>query len=284
MKKIFMVLMLASMFVACGTGAKVDKLTNTNDSLQNAVLQKDSIINDAFSSISEIAENINRITDREKLITAQAVGEISKPVKVQIADNINAINELLEKNRVTIARLQASASKLKEANVRIDALQTLVEQLQEQLQQKDAQLAQLSDKIKSLNIEVAALGRTVVNLESDKSDLQDTVVEQQTQINTVYYIVGLEKELVKKDIIDKKGFIGRTRVVSDNASMTDFTKGDARTTERIAIGKTKAKIVTSHPEKSYMLVMGAKNVVEELVITDKEAFWSNSKMLVVSYK
>ena len=54
--------------------------------------------------------------------------------------------------------------------------------------------------------------------------------------------------------------------------------------ERIPIGKAKVKIVTAHPENSYMLVKGAKDVVEELVITDKDAFWKNSKMLVISHK
>lgn len=284
LKRISIITLLATIFVACGDKAQVQNLATSKDSLMMVVAQKDSIINDAFSSISEIAANIDQITQREKIVTTQAVGDLSKSAKAQINDNINAINELLEKNRITISRLQGSANKLKAANVKIEALQKLIEQLQAQIQDKDSQLAQLADKIKALNVEVAALGRTVVNLESDKAQLEGTVTEQENTINTVYYIIGVEKELVKKDIIDKKGFIGKTRTVSDNATMTDFTKSDARTLERIPVNKAKIKIVTNHPTNSYMTVMGDDKVVQEIVITDKEAFWSNSKILVVSHK
>lgn len=284
LKRISIITLLAAIFVACGDQAQVQNLATSKDSLLTIVAQKDSIINDAFSSISDIAANIDQITQREKIVTTQAVGDLSKSAKAQINDNINAINELLEKNRITISRLQGSANKLKAANVKIDALQKLIEQLQAQIQNKDAQLAQLSDKIKTLNVEVAALGRTVVNLETDKAQLEGTVTEQENTINTVHYVIGVEKELIKKDIIDKKGFIGKTRTVSDNATMTDFTKADARTLERIPVNKAKIKIVTNHPTNSYMTVMGDDKVVQEIVITDKAAFWSNSKILVVSHK
>lgn len=287
MKKILILAAVAAMAASCGPkGDAQDPMAMANDSLSHVIAAKDSIINDAFNSIGEIAANINQIAERENLVTKQtsAGGELTKPVKEQVAENIMAISELLDKNRATIARLQVSAKKLKEANVKIDALQTLIAQLQEQLDQKNAQLAALTDQVKALKIEVESLGHTVSNLENDKTELQGTVAEQDAQLHTVYYLVGNDKELVQKNIIDKKGFIGKTRVVSDNASMSDFTKADDRSVERIPVGKAKVRIVTSHPENSYMLVKGAKDVVEEIVITDKAAFWKNSKMLVVSYK
>lgn len=287
MKKILILAATAVSFASCDskTGTP-DPMAQANDSLVQVIAAKDSIINDAFSNIGEIADNINRIAERENLIARQtsAGGELTKPVKEQIAENIVAISELLDKNRATIARLQVSAKKLQAANVKIDALQTLIAQLQEQLDQKNAQLAALTDQVKTLKIEVEALGHTVSNLENDKVELQETVADQDAQLHTVYYIVATDRELVEKDIVDKKGFIGRTRVVSDNASMADFTRADDRTVERIPIGKTKVRIVTSHPENSYMLVKGSKDAVEELVITDKNAFWKNSRMLVISHK
>lgn len=286
MKK-FLVLAAAAVFVSCGPKAeKPDTTAMVNDSLAQVVAAKDSIINDAFNSIGEIAANINQIAEREKLVTRQtsAGGELTKPVREQIAENITAIGELLDKNRATIARLQVSARKLQAANVKIDALQTLIAQLQEQLNQKNAQLAALTDQVKALKIEVQALGHTISNLENDKAELQGTVADQDAQLHTVYYIVASDKELKEKGIVNKKGLIGRTRVVSDNASMDNFTKADDRTVERVPIGKAKVKIVTAHPQDSYMLVKGAKDVVEELVITDPNAFWQNSKMLVISHK
>ncbi|WP_298062146.1 hypothetical protein [uncultured Rikenella sp.] len=287
MKKILILAFGAAALASCGPKAdKPDPTALANDSLTRVIAAKDSIINDAFNSIGEIAANINRIAEREKVVVRQtsAGGELTKPVREQIAENITAISDLLDKNRATIARLQVSANKLKEANVRIEGFQTLIAQLQEQLDQKNVQLAALTDQVKALKVEVEALGHTVTDLENDKAELQGTVASQDAALHTVYYIVASDKELVEKDIVDKKGFIGRTRVVSDNASMADFTRADDRTVERIPVGKARVRIVTSHPENSYMLVKGAKEVVEELVITDKDAFWKNSKMLVISHK
>lgn len=287
MKKILILAAAAASLASCGPkSAEPDSAAQANDSLALVIAAKDSIINDAFNSIGEIAANINRIAEREKLVTRQtsAGGELAKPVREQIAENITAISELLDKNRATIARLQVSARKLKAANVQIEGLQTLIAQLQEQLDQKNAQLAALTDRVKALKVEVEALGHTVANLENDKAELQGTVADQDAELHTVYYIVAPDKELIEKDIVDKKGLIGKTRVVSDNASMTDFTRADDRTVERIPVGKAKVRIVTSHPEKSYILVKGSKDEVEELVITDKDAFWKNSRMLVISHK
>lgn len=287
MKHLLPTVALATLLAACGPKtSQPDPMALANDSLSQVIAAKDSIINDAFNSIGEIAANINQIAEREKLVTQQTStsGELTKPVKEQIAANIEAISELLDKNRATIARLQVSAKKLQEANVQIEALQRLIAQLQEQLDQKNAQLAALTDQVKALKVEVEALGHTVTNLENDKIELQETVADQDAALHTIYYIVASDKELQEKEIVTKKGFIGRARVMSDKAELANFTQADNRLVERIPIGHTRVTIVTPHPESSYMLVKGAKEVVEELIITDKDAFWKNSKILVISYK
>ncbi len=288
MKKVLILGAAAALFAACGPtkNAKPDPLAVTNDSLAQVIAAKDSIINDAFNSIGEIAAGIDRIAEHERLVTAAAASgtELSKPMKERVAENIAAISELLDKNRATIARLQVSADKLKEARVQIGGLERLITQLQEQLDQKNTQLASLTDQVKALKVEIAALGHTVTNLEQDKTELQGAVAEQDAQLHTVYYIVGKEKELLDDEIIDKKGFIGRTRVMNDQAKLDDFTVADDRVIERIPIGKNRVRIVTIHPETSYILIKGDKNEIEELVITDKEAFWQNSRMLVISHK
>ncbi|WP_300729067.1 hypothetical protein [uncultured Rikenella sp.] len=288
MKRLLILGAVATLVAACGPkqNAKPDPLVVANDSLSQVIAAKDSIINDAFNSIGEIAASIDRIAEHERLVTAAAASgtELSKPMKERVAENITAISELLDKNRAAIARLQVSADKLKEARVQIGGLERLITQLQEQLDQKNTQLASLTDQVKALKVEIAALGHTVTNLEQDKTELQGAVAEQDAQLHTVYYIVGKEKELLDDQIIDKKGFIGRTRVMNDQAKLDDFTAADDRVIERIPIGKNRVRIVTIHPETSYILIKGDNNQIEELVITDKDAFWQNSRMLVISHR
>lgn len=286
-KSILMLLALtvATIFISCGPNAATIAAQSAADSLSGVVAQKDSIINDAFASIDEIATSLSQISEREKLVIAASSGaEITKTQKEQIEDNISAIADLLAQNRAAIKKLGAQAAKLKEANVKIDALESLVASLQKQLDDKNVQIEDLVGQIKGLNIAVSELQGRTAELEGDKKALETTVADQTTEKNTVYYIVGGEKSLIKKDIIDKQGFIGRTRTVKNTSDLTDFTKGDMRTLEHIAIGAKGAKIVSSHPEGSYILVMGARNSVDELVITDKDKFWRNTKILIISHK
>ena len=95
MKHLLPYVAFATLLASCGPKAsQPDPMALANDSLSQVIAAKDSIINDAFNSIGEIAANINQIAEREKLVTKQtsAGGELTKPVKEQIAENI-AVDE-----------------------------------------------------------------------------------------------------------------------------------------------------------------------------------------------
>ena len=129
----------------------------------------------------------------------------------------------------------------------------------------------------SLTEEVAVRSAEVENLSGEK-------VELQNQLNTVYYIVGAEKELRDAQIINKQGFIGRTLTVGRNSNFDSFTMTDSRLLSEVPVGQKKATLVTSHPEGSYELVTDANKVVEKLIITDPVRFWESSKILIISCK
>ena len=162
-------------------------------------------------------------------------------------------------------------------------LSLLVPQLW-QLAEKKAEVEQLreslvrmGDEVKSLTEEVAVRSAEVENLSGEK-------VELQNQLNTVYYIVGAEKELRDAQIINKQGFIGRTLTVGRNSNFDSFTMADSRLLSEVPVGQKKATLVTSHPEGSYELVTDANKVVEKLIITDPVRFWESSKILIISCK
>ena len=140
MKKIlylFALLLLAS----CTGGQKTERLTSQNDSLAEVVAQKDSVLNEVFSSLSIVTENLNAIKSRENIINENIdKGEIPKGTTTQINEDIEAINQLLIANRQTIARLQQSADQLKKANVKIGSFEKLIAQLNAQIESKDQEI------------------------------------------------------------------------------------------------------------------------------------------------
>ncbi len=275
---------VVALLASCVSRQVAVEAESRSDSLELVVSAKDSLINAVFADINAISENLALIKSRENLITV--AGELEggrRPVE-EIDNDIKAIDRLLRENRAKIESLQRSAAQLRKANLRIDGLEKMIADMNRQLAEKKAEgeqlresLVRMGDEVKSLTEEVAVRSAEVENLSGEK-------VELQNQLNTVYYIVGAEKELRDAQIINKQGFIGRTLTVGRNSNFDSFTMTDSRLLSEVPVGQKKATLVTSHPEGSYELVTDANKVVEKLIITDPVRFWESSKILIISCK
>jgi|UniRef100_UPI0032EB08DD uncharacterized coiled-coil protein SlyX len=275
---------VVALLASCVSRQVAVEAESRSDSLELVVSAKDSLINAVFADINAISENLALIKSRENLITVAGESEGGRRPVEEIDNDIKAIDRLLRENRAKIESLQRSAAQLRKANLRIDGLEKMIADMNRQLAEKKAEVEQLreslvrmGDEVKSLTEEVAVRSAEVENLSGEK-------VELQNQLNTVYYIVGAEKELRDAQIINKQGFIGRTLTVGRNSNFDSFTMADSRLLSEVPVGQKKATLVTSHPEGSYELVTDANKVVEKLIITDPVRFWESSKILIISYK
>lgn len=278
------VLGVVALLASCVSRQVAVEAESRSDSLELVVSAKDSLINAVFADINAISENLALIKSRENLITVAGESEGGRRPVEEIDNDIKAIDRLLRENRAKIESLQRSAAQLRKANLRIDGLEKMIADMNRQLAEKKAEVEQLreslvrmGDEVKSLTEEVAVRSAEVENLSGEK-------VELQNQLNTVYYIVGAEKELRDAQIINKQGFIGRTLTVGRNSNFDSFTMTDSRLLSEVPVGQKKATLVTSHPEGSYELVTDANKVVEKLIITDPVRFWESSKILIISCK
>lgn len=275
---------VVALLASCVSRQVAVEAESRSDSLELVVSAKDSLINAVFADINAISENLALIKSRENLITVAGESEGGRRPVEEIDNDIKAIDRLLRENRAKIESLQRSAAQLRKANLRIDGLEKMIADMNRQLAEKKAEVEQLreslvwmGDEVKSLTEEVAVRSAEVENLSGEK-------VELQNQLNTVYYIVGAEKELRDAQIINKQGFIGRTLTVGRNSNFDSFTMADSRLLSEVLVGQKKATLVTSHPEGSYELVTDANKVVEKLIITDPVRFWESSKILIISCK
>ena len=279
-------------FVSCVGKKSADKLAGEKDSLALVVAAKDSVLNEVFSSLNDIATNLDVIKSREHILTtAVEQGELKKQATVQISEDIEAIDQLLQANRETIARLEKSAEQLRQANVKIGSLEKLIAQMQAQVEEKDAEISLLKTELKRLNVQVDDLNAQVSGLDStvnilteDNTKLAGELRTKNDLLSTAYYIVGSQKELLDKEIVYKSGFIGRTLKINENRSLDSFTQVDIRDFDEVLIGKKNVTLVSSHPEESYEFVMTDNGVFSSLVIKDADKFWESSKVLVICYK
>lgn len=292
MKKYIFAFVLLLPFASCVSKKDATRLNSEKDSLAVVVAMKDSVINDVFAAMNDIAENLNNIAARENIInTTIGSGEIRKQTTAQINENIEAINNLLLENRETITRLRRSADQLNQAKVKISGLEKLIGQLNAQIETKDQEIAVLRTNLQNLQIEVADLNQRVTGLDTqvsglsqEKSTLEREVRHTTDQLNTGYFIIGSEKELLAKEIIYKSGFIGRTLKINESRSLDSFTQVDIRNFDEAIINRKKITVVSSHPTDSFELRADGTGNYEALVIKDKARSWEYSKVLVISYK
>ncbi|MBL7918053.1 MAG: hypothetical protein JNM96_06625 [Bacteroidia bacterium] len=268
----------ASLFItSCGSGEKeanplADSLKTVNNSLNGELNVKELALQEFVNAFNEIQDNLNTIKEKEKIVTSSSTTGDVKNKEDQIKEDIQAIYDLMGKNK---NRINTLSRKLKQSNVKMEGLETMIANLQNSLNLKDEEIAELKSKIESLNIELSSI-------QTDYKDLQDENEVKTQVIKTAYYAFGTSKELKEKNIITKEGgFIGlgKSTKVKEDFNRDYFTKIDIDQTTSINIGAKKAKIITTHPSGSYKLI-GAKSV-EKIEITNAEEFWSASKYLVI---
>lgn len=285
MKSLFLAALgAASLLASCVSKQVAVEAGQQRDSLARVVSAKDSLINAVFADINAISENLALIKSREELISVSGGPEGGRRPVEEINNDIAAIDRLLRENRSKIASLQSSAAQLRKANLRIDGLEKMIAGLNTQLGEKTAEAARLRAELEVMGAEVRTLEDRVAEHSAQVEDLSGEKIELESRLNTVYYIVGPERELRDAQIVDKQGFIGRTLTVNRGGSLESFTKADSRLLGEVPVGQRKATVVTTHPAGSYRLVTDADKVVTRLVIDDPVRFWESSKILVITYR
>lgn len=281
---IVMALGAAFVLASCVSKSTAVKVEVQRDSLVTVVGEKDSLINAVFEDLNSISENLALIKTRENLISVAGETEGGRRPVAEINNDIAAIDRLLQDNKRKIASLQRAAAQLRKANLRIDGLEKMIADINAQLAEKKSEIAELRESLTRMGAEVENLTEEVAVQSSRAENLTTEKLELENQLNTVYYIVGPEKELREAQIIDKQGFIGRTLTVNKTGNLESFTKADSRLLSEIPVGRKKVSVVTAQPADSYELVTDADKIVEKLLITDPVRFWEASKVLIISYK
>jgi chromosome segregation ATPase len=251
-----------------------------DDSLQQVISQRDDQINDMIATMNEIQEGFNEISEAENRVNIIQDDERADKAE-QIKEDIKFIADRMEQNRELIKKLQGQ---LRDSDFKSAELKKVIANMLRQLDEKDQQLQQLRAELDAKDIHIAELDQTISNLNDNVSDLQtesaektQTINNQETQLNTAWYVFGTKSELKEQRIL----YGGK--VLQQNFNRNYFTKIDIRVTKEIKLYSKAAKLLTSHPSGSYELKQD-NNKMYVLTITNPQIFWSTSKYLVVLVK
>jgi len=254
------------------------------DSISRLLAARDSAVSEFLASFNEIERTLDSVAKKQNLININVTrqkGEMKTDFKKRINSQISAINDLLEKNKKQIETLNI---KLKNSRFKINEFQNIINTLNEQITQKNDELAALNDRLSSVNLQMVKLRTSLDTLSGINYIQSETISAQTASIQTAYYIVGKSKQLREMKIIDKSGGLlgmGKTAKLSPEFDAYNFTRIDYNQLLSIPLNNRKVKVVTTHPEDSYVLDRNAENMYTMIRIIKPEKFWSANKFLVI---
>ena len=279
MKKVMMAFSAALVLFSCGENtnaykelqAKLDSVTRINDSYEADLAETDSLV-------ANVLTNFQDISTAEKMIDVNPRGEMSQTQKERIKNNVTLINDKL---RASTEALDALTQKLAAGGTENKRLRHTIAALKKDLEVQRQRIIALTEELQRKDLAIGALDSIVTNLGQDVERLNETTAKQAStlasqdkELHTVRYCVG-----TKSDLKDFKLLQGG-RVITDGADLSYFTTADQRKLSQIPLYSRDAKILTTHPASSYVLIAdGDKNLT--LNIQDHKAFWSASRMLVI---
>ena len=285
MKKIFIIAAGILMMSACGNQNQNEsdmRLQQQVDSLQTIVDNKDSELNDIIVTMTEVQNGIRRIAEAEGRVTVADGNQENVSSRAIIRDNMEYICEAMQQNRELVAQLREklNASRFKADKLKnlVDGLQSQVESQNQRIQELQASLVEKDSTILAQTMRIDSLSQNVASLTESARENDGTMVRQEKQINNAWFVFGTKAELKEQGIL-KGG-----EVLKDAGFNKDyFTEIDIRQVKNIKTYSKSARLLTTHPDGSYMLAKDA-NGYYELHISNPSRFWSVSKYLVMQVK
>lgn len=289
MKKLVIIIVSLAALIACNPKmekenvalkAEIDSLKMANERLKEGSGELTVTIDNYKELLDEIDQNLATIDETSAMVRKldSESGKKDEEAAESIKNHLKNIDVLMENSRLKIIALDRNLNKLRkdagDQSNEILALEERVNQLASDVLMKDQEMIiiedELYDEIKDLENKLKA--------ESAKS------AELAAILNRAFYIKGTSKQLQDMGIIKKEGgFIGlgKVKMLNATASTALFTQIEKDKIDSIDLSCKKAMLITAHPDDSYKLLNGKKDMIESLAINDSDAFWKKSNYLVL---
>jgi hypothetical protein len=281
----YLLLILLCCISSCSNPEAENKRFNYQlDSLSFVLNSRDSAIDDLLNAFTEVQRSLDTVAERQKRVSLK-VGEQSmfNTTKAKITEDIRAINEIIAANEERIRELE---SKLGTAGRHLKTFKQMIAGLNRDIEAKNAESAALNQRLNALSIQVIQLQASVDYLSTYAAEQNERIVEKTDLMNEAFYVIGKQKDLLEKKIIDKKGGIlglGKTTSIHPLIDTSAYTRIDIRQATQLYIHGSSPFIVTPQPSGSYSLEKKDKNNYV-LHIQSPTEFWTASKYLVVVVK
>ena len=281
MKNAFFISIALLFFISCNNSEneqKIRSLSAKDSSLLKQVMQRDSTISNDIKLLNDIQDNLDSIKRRERILY---LNDENKGGNNSVAD-IKAIDKIIINNKREINRLEFQ---LKKQNRRDIDLEKMIARLTAEVNDKENEIIEMQSRYSSMNDTLKSIIRqfndSIVVIEKQRQ----SIGEMTTAAQTIYYAIGTTKELEKQGVISKEGGIigiGSVAQLKSGFNTEYFTRGNMQQLHTLPLYNKFVKLITNHPGSSYKVTNNGKS--DSLLITDPNAFWANTKYMVVIVK
>jgi hypothetical protein len=256
----------------------MNQLAAQKDSLTNVVL-------DADKFISQIDSQVSRV----KGLPAAKRGR--KPLESPIQEQLEERKLMLARVKALVERAQTTANQLAESRRREKKLRGENAVLREQVDGNEKLIADLGQTIERQTATIASLQSQVDSLSRESQRLGDEVKTLATTNAQAYYIIGKEKDLLKKGVIVREGGanlllarVGRSLQPARTLDRALFTPIDQREVFQITVpDSTKQYQIVSRQslDNAEVAQRDKSKFRGNLEIVNADQFWAPSRYLII---
>jgi hypothetical protein len=279
--RLSIIILIISLFSSCHN-KELELMKQENEQLKKELRQRENEINHFIAVFNDVEDNLAEIRSREKLIVKNSAGTENPDLIANVQDDLRAIDALMQQNKEKLGQL---SERLKATTGENSQLQRMVSNFELMVKDKDREIVELVGQLENLNYEVQDLYSSVSNLQLANREQQQTIERQTAEMNQIRYIIGTEKELRNTGIIEKTGGflgLGRVATLAGNPDMQHFKSADLREIRIFPVEGKKVTLLSPHPDDTYLLRKDEETGrYSSFEITRPEAFWSNSRFMVL---
>ncbi|MBR6831644.1 MAG: hypothetical protein IKM58_06160 [Tidjanibacter sp.] len=251
---------------------------NLVKSLENTALVKNSSLEQVFALLDSLIMNQEKMAEFELQLSLFGSDSISRATLMAVSEIFSESDSISRVNDNMILDLKNNVQLLTSTEYNTSSLQNLLARFEAEQIMQMSRVKSIRDKLLSSPIKGVEMYDVMAMLE-----MEENPFSRSFDINKGYYIMGTRMELVREKVIKNKYLIFGRMEVDNTAQLNKFSTIDIHSSRRLYIGKHHVELVSSHPADSYRYTKNG-NIVKELIIDDPERFWSESKVLVITYR
>jgi predicted nucleic acid-binding Zn-ribbon protein len=249
--------------------------------------QKDSLTRVIFEADEFISKVDSQISTVKGLPTSKQRKNLESPIEEQLVarrEMLARVDALVKRAKLTT--MQLAESRRREAALRAEngELKDANAKLQQQIAQDQQTIEELGERIRKQTDQILALQGQVDSL---NTEVRAAVLAR----NKAYYVIGTERELVEKGIIEREGGarllvvkLGRSLQPARDLKPELFTPIDAREVTEIQVPDStrRYRLVSRQSlDEAVVIDRNKATFTGNLRITNPERFWAPSRFLIL---